>query len=138
MKKLFSSGLATATYFLFTTSVYAQTTIDICPLQKPGQAGQFNPLCALTGNKAGGIVGTVVTLLLIIAVVIAILFLIYGGIKWILSGGDKSAVEAARNHIIAAVVGLVIAFISYFILTVVIEFFLPGFSISKITLPTLQ
>lgn len=61
----------------------------------------------------------IITLLFMIGVIIAVAFLIYGGIKWVLSGGDKTAVEAARNHIVAAIIGLVIIAAAFFILNVV-------------------
>lgn len=137
MKKISGFISASVTYLLLAQPASAQI-LDICPLKGKEAHPQFNPLCALSTGDFGALVGNVITLLFIIAVVIAILFLIYGGIKWILSGGDKSAVEAARNHIIAAIVGLVIAFLAYFILSFVIQFFLPGFNISRIELPTLR
>ena len=56
-------------------------------------------------------------------VLIALAFLIYGGVKWITSGGDKAGVEAARNMIVAAIVGLVIAFLVYFILQIIFSLF---------------
>ena len=71
----------------------------------------------------------------IVAVIVALGFLIYGGIKWIISGGDKAGVEAARNTIVAAVVGLVIVFLSYFILNIILGIF--GLSLGTLTLPTL-
>lgn len=49
-----------------------------------------------------------VAVLLLVAFILAFFFLILGGISWLTSGGDKSAVEAARNKIIAALIGLVI------------------------------
>lgn len=49
-----------------------------------------------------------VAVLLLAAFILAFFFLILGGISWLTSGGDKAAVEAARNKIIAALIGLVI------------------------------
>lgn len=81
-----------------------------------------------------------VTLLFIVGIIIAVVFLIYGGIKWILSGGDKTGVEAARNHIIAAIVGLIIIIGAFFIINIV--FTLIGINspltTGKFQLPTLQ
>lgn len=59
------------------------------------------------------------SLLLYVAGALAIGYLMYGGIKWITSRGDKVAVESARRHIMAAVIGLVIVISAFFILTVV-------------------
>lgn len=59
------------------------------------------------------------SLLLYIAGALAIGYLMYGGIKWITSRGDKVAVESARRHIVAAVIGLVVVISAFFILQVV-------------------
>ena len=64
-----------------------------------------------------------ITLLLVIAVLIAFFFLIYGGIKWITSGGDKEAAAAAQKTITAAIIGLVLAFSAWAILSLVFNFF---------------
>ena len=71
----------------------------------------------------GNVVRAVINILFVVAAVIAIIFLIWGGIKWTLSGGDKAALESARGHIIAAIVGLILVFLSFFILTFVFNFF---------------
>ncbi|MDO8621006.1 MAG: hypothetical protein Q7R31_01880 [Candidatus Levybacteria bacterium] len=63
----------------------------------------------------------IIQLIFVIGIIIAIVFLIYGGIKWVLSGGDKTAVEAARNHIVAAIVGLVIILGSFLIFSLVFQ-----------------
>lgn len=59
------------------------------------------------------------SLLLYVAGALAIGYLMYGGIKWITSRGDKVAVESARRHIVAAVIGLVVVISAFFILQVV-------------------
>lgn len=63
----------------------------------------------------------IIQIIFILGIVIAVAFLIYGGIKWILSGGDKAAVESARNHIVAAIVGLVIVAGAFFIIGIVFQ-----------------
>jgi hypothetical protein len=109
---------------------FAQTVVDPCP------QGQFGPLCSkFNAGDTGHIISTVITFMLIAAVIIALFYLIYGGIRWITSGGDKGKVEEARKHIIAAIIGLVVAFVAYFILQIVLSIFGLG-SISRLQLPT--
>lgn len=133
MKKLLAF-IAPATYLLAPAIAFAQPTdpvaIDTCD-----ETGAFGTICGLTAGDFGGLIGNVITLLFVIAVIIALAFLIWGGIKWILSGGDKSAVEGARNTIVAAVVGLVIVFLSYFILNIVLRFF--NIDITKLEIPSI-
>ncbi len=51
--------------------------------------------------------------IMIIAGVLVFAYLIWGGIEWITSGGDSSKTEAARDKIMAAVVGLIILASTY-------------------------
>ncbi len=132
MKKLLAF-IAPATYLLAPAMVFAVT--EPIPIDTCNEAGAFGAICGLTAGDFGSLIGNVITLLFVIAVVIALAFLIWGGIKWILSGGDKSAVEAARNTIVAAVVGLVIVFLSYFILNIVLRFF--NIDITALEIPSI-
>lgn len=50
----------------------------------------------------------IVAFLLLVAFIMSFIYLILGGLSWVTSGGDKGNIEAARNKIIAAVVGLII------------------------------
>lgn len=98
--------------------------------------GSFANLCNLTGQNIGKIVTNILNFAFFLAIIIALGFLIYGGIKWIVSGGEKAAVEEARNHIIAALIGLVVVFLSYFIINIVVQFFV-GTGLQNIQLPTI-
>ena len=94
------------------------------------------PAGSVTNIPLENIPQFVITLLFMVGIVIAVAFLIYGGIRWILSGGDKSGVEAARNHIIAAIVGLVIIAAAFFILNVVFRLLGVNFDIGNLCIPT--
>lgn len=63
----------------------------------------------------------VVNYMFLIAAFLAVAYLMYGGIKWITSRGDKTQVEAARKHIVAAVIGLVVVAGSFFAISVVFQ-----------------
>lgn len=130
MKKLLTAILAAVTFFSLTVApAYAQgQNVNPCP-----GANQFRALCNLNANNIGGIVGAAVTFILVIAVLIALFFLIFGGIRWITSGGDKAKVDSARQTITAAIIGLVIAFLAFFILSLALSFF--GLSLTNLTLP---
>jgi hypothetical protein len=66
-------------------------------------AGNVSPITNL-GVFVSRLAGT----LLIIAAVIAFLFLVWGGVQMILAGGDKGKVEEARNRITGAIIGLAV------------------------------
>jgi hypothetical protein len=109
------------------------------PLNACDTTGQFAALCNFTSGSFGSIIGSLIQLIFVIAVVVALLWLIYGGFRWLVSGGDKTQVSSAREHIVAAIIGLVIIFLSYFILNLILGFFLgSGVSLSNLTIPTIH
>ncbi len=131
MKKIAAAISATAASLVAAAPAFADT-INPCP----NGLGGTSKLCSFAGDKFGQIVSNVITTLVIIAVIIAVFFLVWGGIKWIMSGGDKAKVESARNTIIGGIVGLVLVFLSYFIITVVAQMF--GINLSTgLTLPNI-
>ena len=74
-------------------------------------------------DTLGKILQVSITLLFITVTIAALIFLILGGIQWIISQGDKTKVEAARKRITYAIIGLIVAFASYFIISVIGNFF---------------
>ncbi|MDR0463064.1 MAG: hypothetical protein LBG64_02500 [Pseudomonadales bacterium] len=66
------------------------------------------------------VVNTVINIVFIVGAIIALAYLIMGGITWITSGGDKSKTEAARNKITAAIVGLLLLGAAYAIFMIVL------------------
>ncbi len=70
----------------------------------------------------GKLISALVGLLLILAALMAFFFLILGGIQWITSGGDKAGMEAARNKITHAIVGLIIVGAAWAVMILVQNF----------------
>ncbi len=129
MKKIYRSFISLAIFLSLSLQVrlvYA----DVCP------PGAFENLCKLQPGKAGSIVGNIISALLIFAIVVTLIYLVYGGIKYITSGGDKAKIDAARSHIRAAIIGVVISLSAYLILNIITQVFL-GHSIGTFSLPTL-
>lgn len=71
----------------------------------------------------GDRVQQVINVLLFIIGAIAVIMIIIGGIKYVLSNGDSSQITSAKNTIMYAVIGLVVALLAYAIVNfVVIQF----------------
>ena len=49
--------------------------------------------------------------------------LIVGGIRYVVSGGDQSAVQGAKNTILYAIVGVVVAILAFAVVNFVITSF---------------
>lgn len=79
---------------------------DGCPRDLFGDAGVFKQ---------------VTNLILYIVGIIAVVMLIIGGIKYVVSGGDAKKVTDAKNTVLYAIIGLVIAFLAFAIVNFVIS-----------------
>ena len=71
----------------------------------------------------GGLFQTITNVLLFVIGAISVIMLIIGGIRYVLSGGDSSAVTSAKNTILYAVIGIVVAILAYAMVNFVITSF---------------
>lgn len=79
---------------------------DGCPSDLFGDTGAFRQ---------------VTNTILYIVGIIAVIMLIIGGIKYVVSGGDSKKVTDAKNTVLYAIIGLVIAFLAFAIVNFVIS-----------------
>lgn len=131
MRRFIKSTWLAAQTLVFSAAPALAQDIQLTPKgDGPEKFGQ------LTGLTVGGIVSGLVKLVLIIAALVFFFILVIGGIRWILSGGDKAATEGARNQITAALVGLVIVFSAWAIIQLINTLF--GINIIEFDIPTFQ
>lgn len=71
----------------------------------PGQAKE------LDGNQ--GVITTIINTMLFIVGLLAVIMIIYAGIRFVTAHGDEKQVESARQTIIYSVVGLIVAILAY-------------------------
>jgi len=72
---------------------------------------------------SNGIFQTITNVLLFIIGAISVIMLIIGGIRYVVSGGDQAAVTSAKNTILYAIVGIVVAILAYALVNFVITSF---------------
>ncbi|NCN45608.1 MAG: hypothetical protein COU63_03675 [Candidatus Pacebacteria bacterium CG10_big_fil_rev_8_21_14_0_10_36_11] len=101
------SGLASAVMPVAAATKITDTNVD------PGKG---------FATDFGGLINGVLSFVMVIAALLVFLYLIWGGIEWITSGGDKGKTESARNKITSAIIGLVVVAASYAILTLALNF----------------
>ncbi|MCL2280470.1 pilin [Candidatus Saccharibacteria bacterium] len=75
----------------------------------------------LTGD--GGLIGVIINTMLFIIGILCVVMIIFAGIRYVTSTGDKNKVDAAKNTIVYAVVGLVVAIIAYALVNWVFHIF---------------
>lgn len=73
------------------------------PLNIAGSLGDTFKIANL-----GVFISSVISVGITIAAVASLLYLLWGGFDWLTSGGDKTALENARNKITQAIIGLAI------------------------------
>lgn len=61
----------------------------------------------------GSIFNTITNVALFLIGAISVIMLIYGGIRYVVSGGDQAAVTGAKNTIMYAIIGIVVAFLAF-------------------------
>ena len=130
MKRLFAA-LAT---LLMLGTIGAAT---LSPAVVYAQADPFDQVCSGSGasspvctekNKGGnplfgptGIITKVIQLMSIIVGVASVFMIIVGGMRYIFSHGDSGAINQARNTVVYAIAGLVVALASQAIVAFVLE-----------------
>jgi cytochrome bd-type quinol oxidase subunit 2 len=80
--------------------------------------------CAKTAGsdaKVSGLIKTIINILSVVVGVIAVIMIIFGGLKYITSGGESNNISSAKNTIIFAIVGLVIVALAQFIVRFVLD-----------------
>lgn len=136
MKKLFLS-IFTSIFiigFSVTTPLLASTAMAI------GEGGAPSGINAARGdnvpsNLANGdqsIVRRVINLMLYGVGALSVIMLIFGGFRYIVSGGKKESVTNAKNTILYAIIGLLISLFAYAIINFVVSTAIGGGSTTDI------
>ena len=70
-------------------------------------------------NPEQKVIQTALEFLLIAGIIVALFFIIYAGIQWTMSGGDKQKLQTARNRLVFSIIGLVVILLSLFIVNLI-------------------
>lgn len=108
-----------AVYLLPTEPAYAQATKDAICDGIGATGGNCNAKPA--EDSVNNLVATIINVFSWIVGVIAVIFVIYGGFRYITSGGDSNKVSSAKNTILYAIVGLVIVALAQVIVVFVLN-----------------
>lgn len=82
--------------------------------------------CAKSPQQQSGLKGSieiVTNVLLFIIGAVAVIMIIIGGVKYVISNGDSAQVTSAKNTILYAVIGLIVALLAYAIVKFVLDNF---------------
>lgn len=76
-------------------------------------AALVNPSATLSGNpvtltEIQGLIEGIARFLIIISIVIAVIFIVYGGIRWITAGSNDEAVKNAKTIVMNGIIGALV------------------------------
>lgn len=72
-------------------------------------------------DKVNNLITQIINIVSVIVGIVAVLMIIYGGFKYITSGGDSGNITTAKNTILYAIIGLVIVALAQFIVRFVLS-----------------
>jgi hypothetical protein len=132
MKKLIKkssqviTGAATAATLMAGRVMAAESNLTTTPgtAENPAQAGAETAKANGMPSDLVGVNGvfTKITNTVLYAVgIISVIMLIYGGLRYVISGGDSKKVTDAKNTIMYAIIGLIISILAYAIVNFVIN-----------------
>lgn len=105
------------------------------PVLPDALGGGMNPQPDAGSKILGNLISSFIGIALIGAFLMAFVFLLLGGLQWITSGGDKNALEQARDKIMNAFIGLIIVASTWAITQLVGNFL--GINIANLPIPTM-
>ena len=107
---------------VFTPVVSAANGINICSEENENSVYCKNKDSG--GDQVGGIIKTIVEVLLMAVGAISIIMIVIGGILFALSSGDAQKAAKARSTILYAVVGLIVSIFA----SAIVNFVFDGFN----------
>lgn len=81
---------------------------------------------ATTLFGATGIFTTITNVMLFVVGAISVIMVVIGGLRYVISGGNSTNITTAKNTILYAVIGLVVAILAYAMINFVIGSLVPG------------
>ncbi|HYF96557.1 MAG TPA: pilin [Patescibacteria group bacterium] len=125
IKRIIAGTLAASLLSLGVFPALALAQPDIQNSTCQGSTLQFgsDTTCEDTAESEEGVndlIATVINIFSVIVGIVAVIMIIYGGFRYITSGGDSSKITDAKNTILYAIVGLIIVALAQFIVKFVL------------------
>lgn len=122
MKKTIIAGFIALTAVLGIATYVPGLTAVAAPIDEV-QKG----VNAAGGDEEKNTLGTrfedIVNVMLYVLGAIAVIMIVIGGIRYATSGGDSSSIKGAKDTILYAVIGLIVAILAYAIVNFVLDSF---------------
>lgn len=120
MKKFTKNLLQIVTGIATVATLFAGKVAMALTAQEGAEAARADGMPAnLVGPE--GVFNKITSTVLYAVGIVSVIMLIYGGLRYVMSGGDSKKVTDAKNTILYAIIGLIIAVLSYAIVHFVLQ-----------------
>lgn len=124
LKTAFFTLLMAASVFLLTSPVLAAVQDGANSAKGDEQPS------ILFGNS--GVFSEITNVLLFVIGAVAVIMIVIGGLRYVISGGDAKQVDAAKNTILYAIIGIIVAILAYAIINFVTGTFVTNQNINNL------
>lgn len=120
--------LGNALFFALTTNYLAGNPVGVNSELWNDLRTRFAPPGTTIGGATnlGQVIIAIVQILLVVAGSMAVIFLIWGGYKYIIARGNEDEVESAKKTISGAIIGLVVVILSFAIVSIISNILIAG------------
>lgn len=96
-------------------------TAKLLTLKTPGFGEVQAPAGIPSGSKytIGALTTLAIEVMLVVGVLVALAYLVYGGFYWVQSNGNKENLDKARRKILYSIIGLIVMSLSLVLVNVV-------------------
>ena len=121
MKRIQKIILASFIALLGLVATPVVTSVSAINVFEKACEGSSGTVCDATKkDEVAPIIKNVINTLLLVLGMIAVIMIVIGGVRYATSGGDSSQTKAAKDTILYAVVGMVVALLAYAIVNFVL------------------
>jgi len=100
-----------------------KSSVECDPYQCKKPVNSNSLICKDRNENINSTITTVINIILYFLGAISVLVIIFAGILYVMSGGDANSVTKAKNTLLYAVVGLIVAMLAYAIVNFVLTTF---------------
>ena len=107
--------------FIPNTHAVTDIVTDICSQDVPQEVKDANGCGGAAGSDLSNVIVNIINGIVGALAIVSVIFIVVGGINYITSAGDAGKLKKAKDTILYAVIGLVIAVLAFAIVNFVVS-----------------
>lgn len=125
LKTIFIIAISVLGFNTLTTTFPAYAQNDVCSSSAPSEVKEAAG-CNGSSNALPGLITGILNAIIAVSGIVAVIFVLIGGVNYMTSAGDSGKLEKAKKTIIYAAIGLAIVALSFTMVNFVIVDIIPG------------